>query len=61
MASISRALQRIKQDLESYVPEGQIIQACRQLGHSWRKRQFDPIRTLHCTALCCRFSVATPR
>ena len=51
MASISRALERIKQDLERYVPEAQIVQACRQVGHTWRRRQFDPIRTLHCFLL----------
>lgn len=51
MASISRALERIKQDLDRYVPEEQILQACRQIGHRWRKRQFDPIRTLHCFLL----------
>jgi hypothetical protein len=47
MVSISRALERIKQDLDRYVPQEQITQACRQIGHTWRKRQFDPIRTLH--------------
>jgi Transposase DDE domain len=51
MASISRALERIKQDLERYVPQTQILQACQQIGHTWRQRQFDPVCTLYCFLL----------
>lgn len=47
MASISSTLRRIKEDLERYVPAHLIEQTCRQLGHRWRQRQFDPISTIH--------------
>lgn len=47
MASISRALQRIKQDIEPYLPEDWVRQACRQVHHRWRQRQFDPVQTIH--------------
>jgi len=47
MASISRTLRHIKQDLEPFLPQRSIRQACRQVGHRWRNRQFDPVTTLH--------------
>ena len=47
MANISRALRRIKQDLEPFLPETRIRSACRQVGHHWRDRQFDPVATIH--------------
>jgi hypothetical protein len=47
MANISRALRRIKQDLEPFLPESRIRSACRQVGHHWRNRQFDPVATIH--------------
>ena len=47
MASISPTLDRIKRDLEPFLPEDSILAACRQVGHRWRKRQFDPVATLH--------------
>lgn len=47
MATISRTLRRIKQDLEPFLPERSIRQACLDLGHRWRDRQLDPVTTLH--------------
>lgn len=47
MASISPALRRIKQDLEPFLPEAMIRDACARVGHRWRQRQFDPVATLH--------------
>lgn len=47
MASISSTLRRIKQDLEPFLPERSIRQACLDVGHRWRDRQFDPVATLH--------------
>jgi hypothetical protein len=47
MATISCALARIKQDLEPFLPETMIRDACRQVGHRWRERQFDPVATIH--------------
>ena len=47
MASISSTLRRIKQDLQPFLPERSIRQACRKVGHRWRNRLFDPVATLH--------------
>jgi hypothetical protein len=47
MASISRTLQRIKQDIAPYLPDPWIVQACQEVQHRWRRRQFDPVQTLH--------------
>ena len=47
MASISRALQRIKQDLVEHLPEQSIERACVDVGHRWRERQLGPVQTLH--------------
>jgi hypothetical protein len=47
MASISGTLSRIKQDLEPFLPEQSIRLACQHLGHRYRRRQFDPVATLH--------------
>jgi hypothetical protein len=47
MASISSTLRRIKQDLQPFLPEQSIRQACLDAGHRWRNRQFDPVMTLH--------------
>jgi hypothetical protein len=33
MASISSTLRRIKQDLQPFLPERSIRQACRKVGH----------------------------
>jgi hypothetical protein len=47
MASISRALGRIKSDLEQILPESQIEDQARAVGHRWRKRKLTPAMTLH--------------
>jgi hypothetical protein len=47
MASISRALERIKQDLGEHLPQGSIEQACVDAGHHWRERQLGPVQTPH--------------
>jgi hypothetical protein len=47
MASVARALARIKSDLEPYLPEESIEAACREAGHRWRERKLGPVATLH--------------
>lgn len=47
MASVARALARIKGDLEPYLPEESVEAACREAGHRWRRRQLGPVVTLH--------------
>lgn len=47
MASISWALCRIKQDLQPFLPERSIRQACQAVGYHWRDRLFDPVATVH--------------
>lgn len=47
MATVSRALQRIKQDLQPFVNDQDILDACDQSGHHWRKRLLDPVTTIH--------------
>jgi hypothetical protein len=47
MASVARALARIKSDLGAYLPGESIEGACRDVGHQWRDRKFGPVATLH--------------
>src|SRR5947208_16029739 len=47
MASISRALARVKQDLGEYLPDESIEAACREAGHEWRERKLGPVATVH--------------
>jgi len=47
MAIVSRTLERIQQDLRPFVSDQDILDACRQAGHPWRKRLLDPIVTVH--------------
>jgi hypothetical protein len=47
MASVSRALSRIKQDLGPFLSADDIRNACRSTGHRWRERILGPIATLH--------------
>ncbi len=47
MVTISRALRRIKADLEPFLPNESILAACRQAGHRWRERRFGPVQTIH--------------
>lgn len=46
-ATISAVLQRIKSDLGEFLPDAMVLDACRQVGHVWRRRQLDPVLTLH--------------
>jgi hypothetical protein len=46
MASVSRALRRIKEDLQPFVPEQSILTACRDAGHVWRDRKLGPVATV---------------
>jgi uncharacterized membrane protein YgcG len=47
MASIARALARIKDDVRAFVPDESVRRACRDAGHRWRERQFGPVETVH--------------
>lgn len=47
MASISRAVERLKEDLSKHLPEEAIIDAARSVGHEWRKRKLGPVETVH--------------
>jgi hypothetical protein len=47
MASVSRTLTRIKQDLQPFLSDDSILAACREAGHKWRNRKFGPLRTVH--------------
>ena len=47
MVSIATTLDRIKEDLQPYLPAAAVRQACRDVGHRWRDRQLDPVATLH--------------
>jgi hypothetical protein len=47
MATVSRALSRIKQDLGAHLPPTAIESACRAAGHRWRERKLGPVLTLH--------------
>lgn len=47
MAIISGVLGRIKSDLEPYLSAQSIRCACERLGHRYRRRQFDPVATIH--------------
>jgi hypothetical protein len=46
-ATISAVLQRIKSDVAEFLPDAMVQDACRQVGHVWRRRQLDPVLTLH--------------
>ena len=47
MASVSSTLDRIKQDLRSFLPDSSIEAAARQAGHRWRERKMGPVETVH--------------
>ncbi len=47
MASVASALDRIKLELEKYLPSTTILTACIDAGHRWRQRKFDPVTTIH--------------
>lgn len=45
--TISPVLRRIKSDLAEFLPDAVVRDACRQVGHVWRRRRLDPVLTLH--------------
>ncbi len=47
MASITRTLSRIKQDLHQLIPADRVDQICQDLNHRYRKRKLDPLTTIH--------------
>lgn len=47
MASVSGTLARIKEDLNPFLPEESVLEACRHAGHRWRQRLLGPVQTLH--------------
>ena len=47
MASLSGTLERIQQDLEPFLPQASITEACDRAGYTWRERKYGPVRTVH--------------
>ena len=47
MAIVARTLDRIKQDLEPFIPESSIQAACEEAGYHWRQRVLGPVQTVH--------------
>jgi hypothetical protein len=47
MATIARALARIKEDVGRSCRTSRSSAACREAGHRWRERVLGPVRTLH--------------
>ncbi len=46
MAIFSPALERVKLELDKYLPASVIEQACVDAGYRWRRRKFDPVMTI---------------
>ena len=46
MATFSFALERVKQELDKYLPASVIESVCVAAGHRWRRRKFDPVFTI---------------
>jgi len=46
MASISQALERIKQELGKLIPPKTVERICRELKYKYRKRKLDPLTTI---------------
>lgn len=46
MATISRALGRLKEDLQDHLPDQSILAACVAAGHDWRERTLGPVATV---------------
>jgi hypothetical protein len=47
MASIASTLQRLKDDLQSFLPEQEIRAACQEAGYTWRERKCGAVTTVH--------------
>lgn len=46
MASVAGTVRRINDELDRFLPEDLILDACREAGHTWRRRKLGPVRTL---------------
>jgi hypothetical protein len=60
MATFASTLGRVKQDLAQYLPVALIEQACKDAGHCWRRRKFDPVTTIQLfvlQVLCCNTAI----
>jgi hypothetical protein len=44
---MSRALNRIKDDVRPFLPDEAILAACEQVEHVWRERVLGPVTTIH--------------
>jgi hypothetical protein len=47
MVSIASTLERIKEDLQPFLPEEEIRAACQEAGHTWRERKCGAVTTVH--------------
>lgn len=47
MASIASTLQRLKEDLQPFLPEHEIRAACHEAGYTWRERKCGAVTTVH--------------
>lgn len=47
MASIASPLQRLKEDLQPFLPENDIRAACHEAGYTWRERKCGAVTTVH--------------
>lgn len=47
MASIASTLERIKEDLQPFLPEEEIRAACQEAGYTWRERKCGAVTTIH--------------
>src|SRR5215208_4798850 len=45
--SMSRALNRIKEDVRPFLPDDAIVAACHGVEHVWRERVLGPVTTVH--------------
>ena len=46
MATFSSALERVKLELDKYLPAATIERACVEAGHKWRRRKYGPVLTI---------------
>jgi hypothetical protein len=44
--ALAATLERIKEDLQPFLPEDGIRAACHEVGHTWRERQCGPVKTV---------------
>lgn len=46
MANLSESLKQVKARLEQLLPEPEVVQTCKELGHVWRDRTLTPVVTI---------------